>query len=42
MNFGQPNIGMSEYYDPGILTEVPNHLYDSADYLVIDQGLFIA
>ncbi|CAJ2667985.1 unnamed protein product [Trifolium pratense] len=42
MNFGQPNIGMSEYYDPGLLTEVPNHLYDSADYLVIDQGLFIA
>nr|QSD99770.1 MYB family transcription factor [Melilotus albus] len=42
MNFGQQNIGMSEYYDPGLLIEVPNHLYDSADYSVIDQGLFIA
>jgi two-component response regulator ARR-B family len=42
MNFGQQNIGMSEYYDPGLLIEVPNHLYDSTDYSVIDQGLFIA
>ncbi|XP_004502338.1 uncharacterized protein [Cicer arietinum] len=42
MNFGQSNIGMSEYYDPGLLTEVPTHLYDSTDYSVIDQGLFIA
>ncbi|KAL5075886.1 hypothetical protein RYX36_014870 [Vicia faba] len=42
MNFGQQSIGMPEYYDPGLLTEVPNHLYDSTDYSVIDQGLFIA
>ncbi|RDX71811.1 Two-component response regulator ORR26, partial [Mucuna pruriens] len=42
MNFGLPNIGMSEYYDPGFITEAPTHLYDSADYSVIDQGLFIA
>ncbi|XP_061370068.1 two-component response regulator ARR11-like isoform X2 [Gastrolobium bilobum] len=42
MNFGLQNIGMCEYYDPGLITEVPNHIYDSADYLVIDQGLFIA
>ncbi|KAK7280914.1 hypothetical protein RIF29_08487 [Crotalaria pallida] len=44
MNFGfdLQNIGLSEYYDPGFVREVPTHLYDSADYLVIDQGLFIA
>ncbi|CAK8567223.1 unnamed protein product [Lathyrus sativus] len=42
MNFGQQNIEMPEYYDPGPLTEIPNHLYESADYSVIDQGLFIA
>ncbi|KAE9604805.1 hypothetical protein Lal_00011084 [Lupinus albus] len=44
MNFGfdLQNIGMCEYYDPELVTEVPTHLYDSADYLVIDQGLFIA
>ncbi|TKY47726.1 Two-component response regulator ARR11 [Spatholobus suberectus] len=42
MNFGLQNIGMSEYYDPGLITEAPTHLYDSADYSVIDQGLFIA
>ncbi|CAL0333115.1 unnamed protein product [Lupinus luteus] len=44
MNFGfdLQNIGMYEYYDPELVTEVPTHLYDPADYLVIDQGLFIA
>ncbi|XP_014520244.1 two-component response regulator ORR26-like isoform X2 [Vigna radiata var. radiata] len=42
MNFGLQNIGMSEYYDPGLIAEAPSHLYDSADYSVIDQGLFIA
>ncbi|CAJ1853181.1 unnamed protein product [Sphenostylis stenocarpa] len=42
MNFGLQSIGMSEYYDPGLIAEAPTHLYDSADYSVIDQGLFIA
>jgi len=42
MNFGLQNIGMPEYYDPGLIAEAPSHLYDSADYSVIDQGLFIA
>ncbi|XP_047181108.1 two-component response regulator ARR11-like isoform X1 [Vigna umbellata] len=42
MNFGLQNIGMSEYYDPGLIAEAPSHLYDSADYSVMDQGLFIA
>ncbi|KAH1152646.1 hypothetical protein GLYMA_18G010700v4 [Glycine max] len=42
MNFGLQNIGMSEYYDPGLISEAPIHLYDSADYSVMDQGLFIA
>ncbi|KAL2332702.1 hypothetical protein Fmac_013915 [Flemingia macrophylla] len=42
MNFGLQNIGISEYYDLGLVTEAPTHLYDSADYSVIDQGLFIA
>ncbi|KHN44399.1 Two-component response regulator ARR11 [Glycine soja] len=42
MNFSLQNIGMSEYYDPGLISEAPTHLYDSADYSVIDQGLFIA
>ncbi|KAI4343356.1 hypothetical protein L6164_010716 [Bauhinia variegata] len=38
------NLGlqMSEYYDAGLIAQVPTHLYDSADYSVIDQGLFIA
>lgn len=39
---GLQNVGMPEYYDPGLITEVPTHLYDSADYSVMDQGLFIA
>lgn len=42
MNFGLQNIGMPEYYDPGLIPEAPIHLYDSGDYSVIDQGLFIA
>lgn len=42
MNFGLQNIGMSEYYDPGLIAETPTHYYDSGDYSVIDQGLFIA
>lgn len=41
-NFSLQNIGMSGYYDPGLIAEVPTHYYDAADYLVIDQGLFIA
>ncbi|MED6162985.1 hypothetical protein PIB30_075664 [Stylosanthes scabra] len=39
INFSLQNVG---YYDPGLIAEVPNHYYDSADYSVIDQGLFIA
>jgi len=42
MNFGLHNIGMPEYYDPGLIAEAPSHLYDSSDYSVMDQGLFIA
>ncbi|XP_068474395.1 two-component response regulator ARR11-like isoform X1 [Phaseolus vulgaris] len=42
MNFGLQNIGMPEYYDPGLIAEAPSHLYDSSDYSVMDQGLFIA
>ncbi|KAF7839841.1 two-component response regulator ARR11-like isoform X1 [Senna tora] len=33
MNLGLQNIEMPEYYDP---------LYDSSDYSIVDQGLFIA
>ncbi|KAI4336634.1 hypothetical protein L6164_015134 [Bauhinia variegata] len=39
MNLG---LQMSEYYDPALISETPFHLYDSADYSVVDQGLFIA
>ncbi|KAL1328544.1 hypothetical protein HN51_038376 [Arachis hypogaea] len=44
MNFGMHSIDMSDYYyDPGLTADVPNHLlYDSADYSVVDQSLFIA
>ncbi|MED6192659.1 hypothetical protein PIB30_011991 [Stylosanthes scabra] len=44
MNFGMHNIEMPEYYyDPGLIADVPNHLfYDSADYSLVDQSLFIA
>ena len=35
MNFDLQNIDMSEYYDPGLIAEVPTHLYDSADYSVV-------
>ncbi|MED6168229.1 hypothetical protein PIB30_010011 [Stylosanthes scabra] len=44
MNFGMHNIEMPQYYyDPGLIADVPNHLfYDSADYSLVDQSLFIA
>ncbi|KAK7387558.1 hypothetical protein VNO78_28446 [Psophocarpus tetragonolobus] len=42
MNFGLQHIGMPEYYDPGLVSEAATHLYDSNDYSVIEQGLFIA
>ncbi|XP_057431711.1 two-component response regulator ARR11 isoform X2 [Lotus japonicus] len=42
MNFGLQSVAMPEFYDPGLIAEVPPHLYDSTDYTVIDQGLFIA
>lgn len=42
-NLGLQNIEVTEYYDPGLVAEVPPHLlYDSSDYSVVDQGLFIA
>lgn len=41
MNLGLQNIDMPEYYDPGLVVEIPTHLYDSSDYSVVDQGLFI-
>ncbi|XP_028779016.1 two-component response regulator ARR11-like [Neltuma alba] len=41
MNWGLENIGMPEYYDPGLVAELSSHLHDSADYTVVDQGLFI-
>ena len=41
INFGPHNIGMPEYYDPGLLVEVPLSYY-STEYSVVDQGLFIA
>ncbi|KAJ7957637.1 Two-component response regulator [Quillaja saponaria] len=53
MNFGFQNIELPEYCDPGIIADVPIHLYDAlrfdyefphdpADYSVIEEGLFIA
>ncbi|XP_054786772.1 two-component response regulator ARR11-like isoform X2 [Prosopis cineraria] len=42
MNSGQQNIDMPEYYDPGLTGEVPVHLFDTADFSAVDQGLFIA
>ncbi|KAJ7945499.1 Two-component response regulator [Quillaja saponaria] len=53
LNFGFQNIEMPEYCDPGVTAEVPIHSYDTlrfdyeyphdtADYSVIDEGLFIA
>ncbi|OIW00617.1 hypothetical protein TanjilG_09098 [Lupinus angustifolius] len=42
MNFGMQNIEMPEYYDPGLIAELPTRLCDSADYSVVDQSLFIA
>ncbi|KAK7246929.1 hypothetical protein RIF29_41800 [Crotalaria pallida] len=42
MNFGLQNIEMPEYFDPGLIAEVPMRLCDLADYSVVDQSLFIA
>ncbi|KAK7359427.1 hypothetical protein VNO77_01387 [Canavalia gladiata] len=42
MNFGMQNIEMSDFYDPKVIAEVPTHFYDSTDYSVVDQSLFIA
>lgn len=53
MNLGLQDINCSGYNDPGLISEVPFHLYDTmrfdydhhydpTEYSVIDQGLFIA
>ncbi|KAI9125573.1 hypothetical protein K1719_002991 [Acacia pycnantha] len=42
MNWGLENIGMPEYYDPGLVAELSSHSHDSADCTLVDQGLFIA
>ena len=42
MNWGLENIVMPDCFDPGLATELSSHLHDSADYTIIDQGLFIA
>lgn len=38
MNSGLQNIQMPEYYDPGLIGEVPNLFYDMADCSAVDQG----
>lgn len=39
---GLQNIEIPEcYYDPGLTGEVPIHLFDTAEYSAVDQGLFI-
>ncbi|XP_043805523.1 two-component response regulator ARR11 isoform X2 [Manihot esculenta] len=46
MNLGLQNIEFPEYFDGGLLADVPTHLYenlyDSTECSVIEQGLFIA
>uniref|UniRef100_A0A2P2P1I5 Two-component response regulator n=1 Tax=Rhizophora mucronata TaxID=61149 RepID=A0A2P2P1I5_RHIMU len=53
MNLGVRNVDFSEYCDPGLIAEVPIHLYDAlrsdyeipsdpSEFSVIGQGLFIA
>ncbi|XP_057432193.1 two-component response regulator ARR11-like [Lotus japonicus] len=37
MNFGLQSTAMTEFYDPGFITEVLPLLYDSTDYSGIDQ-----
>lgn len=52
-NLGVQGIGFTDYDDPGLIPEVPFHLYDAltfdydhisdpTEYSAIDQGLFIA
>ncbi|XP_011029608.1 PREDICTED: two-component response regulator ARR11-like isoform X4 [Populus euphratica] len=52
MNLGLQNIEVLEYFDPGLITDVPVNLndglrfdyefYDPTEYSLIDQSLFIA
>ncbi|XP_028772257.1 two-component response regulator ARR11 [Neltuma alba] len=42
MNSGPQNVDMPAYNDPTLTGEFPFHLFDTAEYSAVDQGLFIA